>query len=86
MCCHARYSRNTFNQSINLYKLPGQWCKAENVTPVAFIFEDNETNLGNAMKHTSYFIDNLMILIESLAALGSGTRWSQKAQMGSNES
>ena len=30
--------------------------------------------------------DNLMVLIQSLAAIGSGTRGFQKAQMGSNES
>ena len=30
--------------------------------------------------------DNLMVLIESLAAIGSRTRRFQKAQMGSNES
>ena len=34
---------------------------------------------------SSYYNDNLMVLIESLAAIGSETRGFQKAQMGSNE-
>ena len=33
-----------------------------------------------------YYNDNLMVLSKSLAAIGSGTRGFQKAQMGSNES
>ena len=33
----------------------------------------------------AYYNDNLMVLIESLAAIGYGTRGFQKAQMGSNE-
>ena len=34
----------------------------------------------------SHYNDNLMVLIDSLAVIGSGTRGFQKAQMGSNES
>ena len=35
---------------------------------------------------SSLYNDNLIVLAESLAAIGSGTRGFQKAQMGSNES
>ena len=46
----------------------------------------HNNSLITLSKAISLYNDNLMVLIQSLAAIGSGTRGFQKAKMGSNES
>ena len=45
----------------------------------------NTVSWKNKSSILSLYNDNLMVLAESLAAIGSGTRGFQKAQVGSNE-
>ena len=50
---------------------------------------DNRVSAGKINMESSllsHYNDNLMVLMESLAAIGSGSRGFQKAQMSSNES
>ena len=44
-----------------------------------------EPHKDRRSRWVSHYNDNLMVLVESLATIGSGTRGFQKAQMGSNE-